>query len=169
MNRRGFTVVEMIITVTIMGILLLLAVVNVNTSQVRARDDERRTDIQSIGLALESYYRTGAATSTEFGVYPSLSMLVSEETLKTALPDATDESFLAPNTDTLLSSFIPATNAVTTTTGVTPQPNISEYVYQPLKADNTLCAIADTDCVKFNLYYRLETDETVIKVTSKNQ
>lgn len=169
MNRRGFTIVEMIITITIMGILLLLAVVNVNSSQVRARDDERRTDIASLGLALENFYRTGSVSSTEFGVYPSLGMLVSEVNLDAALPDASEETFLAPGNNVLLSSLIPATNAVGTDVGVTPQPTIAQYVYQPLEANGTLCAIAEIDCVKFNLYYRLEGDNTVYKVTSKNQ
>ena len=169
MNRRGFTVVEMIITVTIMGILLTLAVVSVNTSLVRARDDERRADVESIGLALESFYRTGSANSTEFGVYPSVGILATVVALNTALPDLTNETFLAPNNDIMLSSFIPATNAITTTAGVTPQPSIAQYVYQPLKANGTLCAAIDTDCRKFNLYFRLEGDNTVVKVTSKNQ
>lgn len=38
MERRGFTIVELIITITIMGILLTLAVVNVGTTQLNARD-----------------------------------------------------------------------------------------------------------------------------------
>jgi prepilin-type N-terminal cleavage/methylation domain-containing protein len=169
MNRRGFTVVEMIITVTVMGILLTLAVVSVNTSQIKARDDERKTDIASIALALEDFYKTGSASSTEFGVYPSLGILTSEAALKAALPDATPESFLAPDSESLLESFVPALNNETVAGGLTPLPEPFQYVYQPLMADGTLCDTGDTDCRKFNLYYRLEEDRTIVKVTSKNQ
>ena len=53
MLRRGFTIVELIITITIMGILLVLAVVNVSGTQAQARDDERKADVESISLNLE--------------------------------------------------------------------------------------------------------------------
>ena len=42
------------------------------------------------------------------------------------------------------------------------------YLYQPLKRDNTLCQNY-SDCVKFNLYYLNESDDTVQKTRSKNQ
>jgi len=59
MTRRGFTIVELIITITIMGILLTLAVVNVGSTQLKARDDKRVASVQAIGSYLDGFYSNG--------------------------------------------------------------------------------------------------------------
>jgi len=333
----------MIITITIMGILLLLAVVNVNSSQVRARDDERRTDIASIGLALESFYNSGMSSpsvssitnivrdprgvnttdglfvtfggmvrttgvswagidnwyryrwvntannnlsrhnldlsqltngqqytisflagndgvssidaTTDFadttvqsfslepgeikrihytasrptydstfrfvdlnvgtgtsgmlisnlmvtagntiftfadgdspswswsgavnnsvssgpsvsitpGSYPDMT-IITGGLLEQFLPDIDPKAFTTPSSQSPAESFIAAVNAVQTAAGVSPQPTVGQYVYQPIDSNGRLCHTRD--CRKFNLYYRLEGDNTVYKVTSKNQ
>ena len=168
-KRRGFTIVELIITITIMGILMILAVVNVNASQTRARDDERKADVAAIASALESYYRVGTSSSTSYNRYPATTITASDTAIRAALRDANLTSFMAPNQTTTTATFIAATNAVQTITGVTPQPTINQYVYQPLDSSGALCTLAATECRKYNLYYRLENDNGVYKVTSKNQ
>lgn len=60
MNRRGFTIIELVIVITIMGILMTLGVVNLRSSQANSRDTERRLDIDTIAQHLESYYSSGA-------------------------------------------------------------------------------------------------------------
>ncbi len=174
MLRRGFTVVEIIITLTIMGILLALAVVNLNATQISSRDDERKADVKAISDALETYFTAGTDNSTALQQYPETTALstssVSTETqLRAAFRDVTIESFIAPGAANLGASFMIATNATQTTSGVTPQPTISQYVYQPLAANATLCTAVAVECRKYNLYYRLESDSTVYKVMSKNQ
>lgn len=169
MRTRGFTIVEIIITVTIMGILLTLGVFSWNSAQINARDDERIADIEALQLGLESFYRSGTDGSTSFGRYANTNMVASVANIKLVLRDADSKSFTAPGISDPLQTLIAATNAHQTTTGVTPQPTISQYVYQPIKSDGTLCTIGDVDCRKYNLYYRLEADNTVYKVTSKNQ
>jgi prepilin-type N-terminal cleavage/methylation domain-containing protein len=179
MKRRGFTIVELIITITIMGILLTLAVVNVNVTQAKARDDERKGDIDSIASALEAFYASGTSTSANLGRYPSVGLTGSYATLKNNLPDIDMKSLAAPGiavpTDnTLPASFVVSTNtgtapSIQTTAGVTPQPTISQYVYQPIRSDGGVCQSIDVDCRKYNLFYRLENDNTIHRVTSKNQ
>lgn len=71
MKRRGFTIVELLIVITIMGALLILSVANLRGSQVSARDSERKTDIESVALALDNYYINGSDTSANVGKYPS--------------------------------------------------------------------------------------------------
>lgn len=172
--RRGFTIVELIITITIMGILLTLAVVNVGTTQAKSRDEERKADIDSIAINLESFYMAGADGATTFGHYPSTSIAASATALKAALRDADMKSFMAPGVTDSTQTFVGSTNtgtalSIQTAAGVLPQPTISQYVYQPIKSDGSVCVSTDIDCRKFNLYYRLETDNTIYKVTSKNQ
>lgn len=169
MVNRGFTIVELIITITIMGILLLLTVVSVNSSQIAARDDERVTDISSIQAALESFYSVGTGSFSTIGRYPTVSVTNSTAISQSFFTDIDVKSLKAPGVNDTTQTFIAATNNIQTTTGVTPQPTVSQYVYQPIMGTGALCTAGNTDCRKYNLYYRLEKDNTVYMVTSKNQ
>lgn len=170
MTRRGFTIVELIITITIMGILLTLGVVSLNATQKNGRDAERKGDIEAIQTNLEAFYRTGNGISSNLGRYPSTAITSgSESTLKGILRDIDLKSLTAPGASGFATTFIAATNTSQTTAGVTPQPTISQYVYQPLRSDGTLCTDESQECRKFNLFFRLETESGVQMVTSKNQ
>jgi prepilin-type N-terminal cleavage/methylation domain-containing protein len=112
---------------------------------------------------------SGPAVATERpGGYPSVSMLSSLPMLEATLPDADSKIFLPPGVTDPMLSFVIATNNTQTAVGVTPQPTISQYVYQPIDSRGLLCTDMP-DCRKFNLYYRLEKDNTVYMLTSKNQ
>ena len=170
MKSRGFTIVELVIVITIMGILLTLAVVNITATQVNARDTKRSSDTASIANSLETFYKNGTSTSTSVGRYPSTALLASAETsIKAFLPDIDLAVVTAPGAPNVGASFIPATNAVQTEVGVLPQPTIAQYVYQPIQADGTLCTTESQECRKFAIYYRSEIDNTVKKIISKNQ
>ena len=169
MVTRGFTVVELIITITIMGILLLLTVVNINSSQIQARDSERVGDIEAIQGALESFYEIGTTGSTNINRYATTNLTSSVAIMTSTLRDINTKSLMAPGISDPAQTFISATNNTQTTAGVLPQPTISQYVYQPIMPDGALCISGNIDCRKYNLYYRLEKDNTVYMVTSKNQ
>lgn len=183
MNRRGFTIVELIIVISIMGILLTLGVVNLRGSQANGRDAERKVDIETIAQHLETYYTSGTDNSTAIGTYPSTALTSSSANMVQILRDIDIDSITAPGLDDgdddkaehAVSTFIPATDTTppglaqpTTTATIVPQPTKDQYVYQPLHSDGTLCNDA-LECRKFNLYYRLEVDNTVNMVTSINQ
>jgi prepilin-type N-terminal cleavage/methylation domain-containing protein len=164
MNRRGFTIVELIIVITIMAILLVLAVVNLRGTQISARDDERKTDTESIALNLEIYYNNSAYSASSAIRYPSTGLIGAETT---NLPDIDPRVLTTPGATS--SSLVAATNAVQTVAGVTPQPTTAQYVYQPIDGTGALCVGGATQCRKFNLYYRLEANNTVYMRMSKNQ
>lgn len=63
MHRRGFTIIELVIVITIMAILMTMGVVNFRSSQANARDTQRKTDIESIAQHLETYYTSGTDNS----------------------------------------------------------------------------------------------------------
>jgi|GEM_PF-2241255 len=72
MLRRGFTIVELIITITIMGILMVLAVVALSNSQLQSRDDKRAADTSTIATNLESFYTSGINPSASMPVITNL-------------------------------------------------------------------------------------------------
>jgi len=175
MSRCGFTVVELLITITIMGILLTLAVVNLNSTQANARDAERKGDAEALAMNLEDYYRNEdpALFFKGGGYYLGAALIADDTSVKAHLPDIDLKNTRAPGkSESDPTSFVAATNNVTTTTGVQPQPSASNdiYVYQPLTKDGALCDLpTNGDCRRFNLYYYQETTNTVEMITSKNQ
>ncbi len=54
--RGGFTLVELLVVVSIIGILASLSTVSVNIARVRARDAKRQADIAQVQLALYLYF-----------------------------------------------------------------------------------------------------------------
>jgi prepilin-type N-terminal cleavage/methylation domain-containing protein len=61
---NGFTLVELLVVVTIIAILSTLIVVYFNTAKMTARDSRRLSDVQQIQLALKMYY-------SDVGIYPT--------------------------------------------------------------------------------------------------
>jgi prepilin-type N-terminal cleavage/methylation domain-containing protein len=64
-RQSGFTIVELLIVIVIIGILATLVIVTFSGVQQRARDSERKTDINAIAGQLEAAY-------AKEGVYPTL-------------------------------------------------------------------------------------------------
>lgn len=182
MQRRGFTIVELIIVITIMGILLVLGVANLRGSQVSARDTQRRADADAIVANLEQYYNT---TNTNLGLIggtylSTTSWNGTNAGLLAILTDMDPKSIVAPgNSDLTHVSFIAAACSGTctqTTYGVNPQPSTDQFVYQPLQSDGTLCTNVSQGCRKFNIFFRLENSATdcssssnICMISSKNQ
>lgn len=163
MNHRGFTIVELLIVIAIMGILLTLGVVNLHGSQISARDSERKADAESIATYLETYYTSGSDSSAANGDYPPTTLTATLSSMKQYLRDINIQSLVAPDTTDPTQTFISASN-----TNI-PSPNINQYIYQPMQGDGTLCTQDSQECRKFNLYYTTEADNTIHTVTSKNQ
>jgi prepilin-type N-terminal cleavage/methylation domain-containing protein len=59
MKRRGFTIVELVVVMTIMAILLGLGIFGLQKSQANARDAERRSDVEAMMRGLEERYKNG--------------------------------------------------------------------------------------------------------------
>lgn len=167
MHRRGFTIVELIVVISIMGILLTLGVVNLRGSQANARDAERKIDIDTIALHLETYYNSGNNVISNPGKYPSTAMNLSN--IRNYLRDIDTQSIMAPGITDINVTFKAATNNLQTPVSVLPQPTFDNYIYQPIQSNGDLCTLDSQDCRKYNLYYRLEADSTVYMKASKKQ
>lgn len=64
-KQAGFTIVELLIVIVVIGILAAITIVAFNGVQSRARDSARTNDIKSIQKALELY-------RVDNGIYPSV-------------------------------------------------------------------------------------------------
>ena len=67
-KQKGFTIVELLIVIIIIGILATLVLVTYSGVQAKARDSKRQTDINSIDSHLEAFF-------AQYGFYPTLADL----------------------------------------------------------------------------------------------
>ena len=66
-KQRGFTIIELVVVISIIGILITISIIAFNASRSKARDAIRLTDIQQLSIALEYYYDNNKRTYPECG------------------------------------------------------------------------------------------------------
>ena len=55
-KQEGFTLLELLIVIVIIGILAVLIVPNLTAGPQRARDSQRKSDLRNVKTALETYF-----------------------------------------------------------------------------------------------------------------
>lgn len=153
-HSRGFTIVELLIVIVVIGILAALVLNTFNGVQRRSRDSQRRTDVNAIATNLELYYGDN-------GGYP---LTASMTTLTTLNPDA----IKAPlNTGAVATKALSAAATAdgVAATGLNPASATEVYGYWPLLVNGTTtCTTAP--CAKFKLYWANE--DGTVAVQTKN-
>lgn len=143
-KEKGFTIVELLIVIVVIGILAAIVIVTFTGVQKKARDSERKSDINAINSLLEVYYADNA-------VYPSLANVNDKTTWVPAnLKELKAEVTTAPKgtTDDMLQ-----------TGGTTLQ---YEYNVLPALCDNT----AGNECTSYTLKAVLENGGSFEKKSS---
>jgi len=74
-SQKGFTIVELLIVIVVIGILAALVLNTFAGVQKRARDTQRQTAINSMATQLEVYYN-------DQGSYPALGPLAADNGIK---------------------------------------------------------------------------------------
>ncbi len=186
-RRAGFTLIELLITITIMVVLVVLTVVSLRSTQASARDDERKTDVESIARGLEIRYNDGNNRVTgpsyvQEGSYPGTNeilhaqgtsmadftpMQIAGGYLTDLLPGTAASSFVPPNGGSFIPSCTSSCQPAETQSVIDAVTTTNTYVYEPIASDNSVCA--QGNCVRFNLYYRTEVDNVLHKIVSKHQ
>jgi len=188
-RHGGFTLIEVLVTMTIMVILMTLAVVNIRGTQVRARDTERRSDTESLAQQLDSLYASGFSFTfgggpiSFKGHYPTTVQMNDVNARTQIFSDLPSRTLIDPGKQTSSETIFMATNgkeAINPTgpadcaTYLCPAPGLNfPYIYQPLDDSGNLC-VNDTgatpqNCRRFNIYYYSEYDDKTNVVRSKYQ
>lgn len=55
--KKGFTLIEILIVIAILGILATVGLTSFQTTQMRGRDAQRKSDLKQLGNAVELYYQ----------------------------------------------------------------------------------------------------------------
>lgn len=136
-KQQGFTIVELLIVIVVIGILAALVITTFTGIQRRARDTERQTDIKAVHSQLEAYY-------AQNGFYPALA-----EVNTTTLAGLDAEALEPPH-----SAAEPIDSDATTT---------AKYRYEAFGTGGAACTTADGDCVSYELEAELEDGSTYSK------
>ena len=163
-HAYGFTLIEVLITITVMVVLLILAVVSLGGTEARARDEERVTDMTILSQQLDNFYTTGSDTSTTVGRYPGTQDIDTEAELLALLRNIDPKILRAPTVQTSDAMSLVVATSNSKTTPIASTITTSTYIYQPLTSSGALCTSMITgQCRKFNLYYMLE-NNTVLQI-----
>lgn len=132
-NKKGFTIVELLIVIVVIGILAALVIVTFAGIQQRARNTERETDIKAIHGHLETFF-------ADNGYYPSLADINSGAA---AMPGLDREALIPPNSST-------------TTLAASAGGNPEQYGYAATASGGGSCAAAGNECADYTLTANLE-------------
>lgn len=151
-SQKGFTIVELLIVIVVIGILAALVLNTFSGVQKRARDTQRQTDINAIATQLEVYYN-------DKGGYPEEAVIDAPELkgidVGALTPPGRDNRSIIETTEA---------TALADLSGGTLTAN-SQYGYQTLEADGTTACVAtaasDVFCPKFKLFWIKEDVENV--------
>jgi prepilin-type N-terminal cleavage/methylation domain-containing protein len=150
-TKRGFTMIELLVTLAIIGILSALVMASLMSSRMKARDATRIADLTQIQLALELYFDVTQSypTSTPTCV-PACARPAADDTAVQLLE---------------MKKFIQ-------TTPIPPQGGVNPYyIYKGIIAigGTSECAGATLVCKSYELGISLERDDNVVLNTDADQ
>ena len=141
-SNSGFTIIELLIVIVVIGILATLVIVTYNGIQQKARDTKRKTDINAIQGQTEAY-------NTNAGKYPTLANI-------------NDASWRSINMKGLDAAALQDPKGSAQTLASAPAANVYAYVPAPSGCDNG----SGGDCTSYTLTATLEAGGTYVKTGS---
>ena len=149
----GFTLVELIIVIAIIGILATISIVGFGRYQADTRDARRSSSASVIVEALEKYYDLN-------GEYPSCAAVTSTATnvITNTLKGVNATTIVTPQATAGSTNSIQCTDL----TGTSGQPDIFSYI-----GDANVSCSTGSACLEFTLKYKQESSGTIITIKSR--
>lgn len=141
-KQQGFTIVELLIVIVVIGILAALVITTFTGIQQKGRDTERTTDIKAIHGQIEAYY-------AQNGRYPTLANLQSGTWIGTNLRGLDQDALHDPK-GAAGNNIVAAAAA-------------NSYSYAVHDGSNNACDNTATDCRSYTLTATLESGTTYQK------
>jgi general secretion pathway protein G len=153
--QKGFTIVELLIVIVVIGILAALVITTYNGIQQKGRNTERTTDIKAIQGQLEAYYAQNGRypTQTDLGATSANNVTFIQANMKGLDKEALRDPKAAGGDFSLGSGA----------TGVA-----NEYQYRATDDAGGACDNSTTDCTKYTITAEPEPSGTDIQLTSLN-
>lgn len=130
-KSQGFTIVELLIVIVVIGILALLVITTYSGIQAKARNAKRQTDIQSLQTQLEAFF-------SQNGYYPSLTDMNSSSWRSTNMKSLDPNALIDPSNPTQSNTLLAA-------------PAAKSYAYAVTNSSSTSCESDDTTCAQYTL------------------
>lgn len=141
LKSKGFTIVELLIVIVVIGILAGLVVVTYTGIQQKARDTERKTDVNALHGQLEAY-------QAQQGKYPTFTNM-------------NDAAFRSANMKGLDSAALQDPKGAAQELAAAAAANVYSYVAAPADCDNDPAGVGD--CTSYTLTATLEGGGTYVK------
>jgi len=153
-SKSGFTIVELLVVITVIGILTTIMILSFSRYQMNTRDTERASKATILAEALEKYY-------DKSGEYPGCLAVNGADTAtisKNVLLGVEARTYLTPTSVTGNTNSIECMDI----TNVTSDPDVFAYV-----GDGSAACSSGPSCLAWTLKYREETTGTIKKIPSR--
>lgn len=156
-RTKGFTLVELIVVIAILGVLTTIAVFNYLNVQRKARDDQRASDSALIADSLEKFFAAN-------GEYPSVAEMTNADgnVVKTLLGLNSLDGLVAPSA-----------SSGTTNSWKTGTPTLTNPFSYSGNTDNSASCLTGTtaadSCTDYKLQYYSEQTGTYVTIPSRNK
>ena len=155
-SKLGFTVVEIVVVITIIVILSAISIVGYRSLQANARDNTRSANAAVISAGLEKFYEKN-------GAYPSVISLSNGVSYNTGAIVAAKLGISEKN---LLMPNMPTTTTNGIASGTTPVNNYLMYEASSV-TNNSWCQTNTIGgCERYTLRYQEESSGTVVVIES---
>ena len=139
-SKEGFTIVELLIVIVVIGILALLVITTYSGIQAKARNSKRQADLKSLQTQLEAFF-------SQNGYYPSLTDL---NTGTSATTNASS-SWATTNMKSLDQNALVDPSNPYQSRHLGSSAGAKVYSYAVTDSSGNSCESDDTTCAKYTL------------------